>query len=68
MTLIPLSGYTWGAIGGAVVGHQIQVEREDDMGASEAMTMFFQLMGGLGLFFTRVGVLWFVTVYKEKRE
>jgi hypothetical protein len=42
---------------------------EDDMdGASEVMTIFFNLMGGLGLFFTGVGVLWFVTVYKEKKE
>jgi hypothetical protein len=38
------------------------------MGASEVVTMFFQVMGGLGLFFTGVGVLWFVTVYKEKKE
>jgi hypothetical protein len=38
------------------------------MGVSEVMTIFFQLMGGLGLFFTGVGVLWFVTVHKEKRE
>jgi len=41
---------------------------EDDMGASEVMTLFFHVMGGLGLFFTGVGVLWFVTVYKEKKE
>jgi hypothetical protein len=38
------------------------------MGVSEVMTIFLQLMGGLGLFFTGVGVLWFVTVHKEKRE
>jgi len=38
------------------------------MGASEVVTMFFQVMGGLGLFFTGVRVLWFVTVYKEKKE
>ncbi len=38
------------------------------MGASEAMTLFFQLMGGLGLLFTGVGVLWFVTVYQGKKE
>jgi len=38
------------------------------MGVSEVMTIFFQLMVGLGLFFTGVGVLWFVTVYKEKNE
>ena len=36
------------------------------MDISEIMALFFYLMGGLGLFFTGVGVLWFVTVYKEK--
>jgi hypothetical protein len=42
---------------------------EDDMdGAFEVMAVFFFLMGGLGLFFTGVGVLWFVTVYKDKKE
>jgi hypothetical protein len=51
-----------------VVDHQVQVEWEDDMGVSEVMTIFFQLMGGLGLFFSGVGILWFVTVYKEKKE
>jgi hypothetical protein len=40
---------------------------EDDMdGPSEAMALFFHLMGGLGLFFMGVGVLWFVSVYKDK--
>ena len=38
------------------------------MDISEIMALFFYLMGGLGLFFTGVGVLWFVTVYKEKGE
>ena len=38
------------------------------MGVSEIMTIFYQVMGGLGLFFTGVGVLWFVTVYKDKKE
>ena len=38
------------------------------MGASEYVTMFFQVMSGLGIFFAGVGVLWFVTVYKEKKE
>jgi hypothetical protein len=33
-----------------------------------AVQFVFYLMGGLGLFFTGVGVLWFVTVYKEKKE
>ena len=40
---------------------------EDDMGASEVMTIFFQVMSGLGIFFMGGGVLWFVTVYKEKK-
>jgi hypothetical protein len=33
-----------------------------------AVQLIFYIMGGLGLFFTGVGVLWFVTVYKEKKE
>jgi hypothetical protein len=37
------------------------------MGAAGAMTIFFQLMTGLGVFFMGVGVLWFVTVYKAKQ-
>jgi len=36
--------------------------------AVEATTILFSIMGGLGLFFTGVGVLWFVSVYKEKKE
>jgi hypothetical protein len=38
---------------------------EDDM---EFLAIFGQFLGGLGLFFLGVGVLWFVTVYKEKKE
>lgn len=38
------------------------------MSASEVMELFFYLMGGLGLFFTGVGVLWFVSVYKAIHE
>jgi hypothetical protein len=34
--------------------------------AVEATTLLFNIMGGLGLFFTGVGVLWGVTVYKDK--
>ena len=49
-------------------GSQTHSEMEDDMGASAVMTMFFQVMGGLGLFFMGVGVLWFVDVYKKKKE
>ena len=41
---------------------------EDHMGAAAVMTIFFQLMSGLGIFFLGVGVLWFVSVYKEKKE
>jgi hypothetical protein len=39
---------------------------EDDMGASAAVELFFHVMVGLGVFFTGVGVLWFVDVYKKK--
>jgi hypothetical protein len=41
-------------------------KRGDDMGVSEAVEIIWHLMGGLGLFFMGVGVLWFVTVYKDK--
>jgi hypothetical protein len=33
-----------------------------------ATQLLFFVMGGIGLFFTGVGMLWFVTVYKEKNE
>lgn len=36
------------------------------MDASQAITALFQILSGLGTFFLGVGVLWFVTVYKEK--
>lgn len=36
--------------------------------AVEFMAFFFYLMGGLGLFFTGVGVLWFTSVYKDKNQ
>jgi hypothetical protein len=50
-------------------GSQTHSEMEDDMeNAVEATTILFNIMGGLGLFFTGVGVLWYVTVYKEKKE
>jgi hypothetical protein len=38
------------------------------MDASEAVAMVFHLLGGLGLFFMGIGFLWFVTVYKEKKD
>jgi hypothetical protein len=33
-----------------------------------ATQLLFFILGGLGLFFTGVGVLWFVTVYRDKGE
>ena len=27
-----------------------------------------EILGGLGMFFLGIGALWFVTVYKEKKE
>ena len=36
--------------------------------AVEATTILFNLMGGLGLFFLGVGVLWAVTVYRDKNK
>ena len=32
-----------------------------------AKSLFF-LFGGLGMFFIGIGVLWFVSVYKEKKK
>jgi hypothetical protein len=34
--------------------------------AIDATTILFNVMGGLGLFFIGVGLLWFVSVYKDK--
>lgn len=33
-----------------------------------ATQIVFYLLGGLGLFFLGIGLLWLVTVYKEKKE
>ena len=41
---------------------------EDLEDAALAVSILFYVMGGLGLFFTGVGTLWFVTVYKEKND
>jgi hypothetical protein len=30
--------------------------------------ILFNLMGGLGLFFLGIGVLWFVSVYKDMNQ
>lgn len=32
-----------------------------------ATQLVFYLLGGLGLFFLGIGVLWFVSVYKTKK-
>jgi hypothetical protein len=36
--------------------------------ALAATQLLFCLLGGLGIFFLGVGVLWFVTVYKKRKE
>ncbi len=36
--------------------------------ALDATTILFNIMGGLGLFFLGIGVLWFVDVYKKKSD
>ena len=33
--------------------------------AVDATTIFLNILGGLGLFYTGVGVLWYVKVYKK---
>ena len=33
-----------------------------------ATQILFYTLGGFGLFFTGIGVLWFVSVYKVKKE
>lgn len=35
--------------------------------ALNAVQLLFYVLGGLGLFFTGVGILWFVSVYKEEK-
>jgi hypothetical protein len=42
---------------------------EDDMEqALFATQLLFFVLGGLGMFFLGVGVLWFVSVYKDKEK
>lgn len=33
-----------------------------------ATQLIFNLLGGLGLFLLEIGVLWFVSVYKDKEK
>ncbi len=42
--------------------------RDEMENAIDATTILFNIMGGLGLFFIGVGLLWFVSVYKDKAE
>ena len=37
-------------------------------GPIEAMQVFFYLLGGIGLFFTGVGILWFASIYKKLHQ
>lgn len=37
------------------------------MDTAQAIAAFSQILGAFGLFFTGVGMLWFVTVYKAKQ-
>jgi hypothetical protein len=50
-------------------GSQTHSEMEGDMEqALLATQLLFYLLGGLGIFFLGVGVLWFVSVYKDKEK
>ena len=54
---------------GASVARQVHAEVGDEMeDALDATMILFNVMGGLGLFFIGVGLLWFVSVYKDKAE
>ena len=33
-----------------------------------AVQLLFYLMGGIGIFFMGIGILWFVSVYKDKNN
>ena len=49
--------------------HSTNCEMEDEMeNALMATQLLFNVMGGLGIFFLGVGVLWFVSVYKDKEK
>lgn len=42
---------------------------EGDMDGPVAATLvLFYILGGLGIFFIGIGVLWFVTVYRNFKE
>jgi hypothetical protein len=43
-------------------------ERRKTNIALQATQVLFYLLSGLGFFFVGVGMLWFVSVYKEKNQ
>ncbi len=49
--------------------YRIHSETVNEMdNALLATQLLFNVMGGLGIFFLGVGVLWFVSVYKDKEK
>ena len=36
--------------------------------ALQATQLLFNLLGGLGIFFLGIGLLWFVSVYRDKKK
>jgi hypothetical protein len=62
--LLPVSGRFTGTLSGSRHnGSQTFGRMEKKMEQLEVIGQFF---GGLGIFFLGIGVLWFVSVYKEK--
>lgn len=46
-----------------------QILKEGHMeNVTVSIEILYQVMSGLGIFFTGIGVLWFVSVYKEKKK
>jgi hypothetical protein len=52
----------------ALLGKFMPKWRDEMENALDATMILFNVMGGLGLFFIGVGLLWFVSVYKDKAE
>jgi len=63
-----VSAGLWNRLSGSrKPGSQTHSQMEDDMEkALIATQLLFYLLGGLGIFFLGIGMLWFVSVYKEK--
>jgi hypothetical protein len=45
-----------------------ETKKEDDMSANLAVEMLFHLMGGMGLFFMGIGVLWWVSILAKEKK